>query len=173
MFEEKRLPRPLYVQRSQSTAAIAEALAPGWPGRDGGGSAPTRPPRTTVAPFLETGLQTNEPISSVKSPPCVPMTSWLRWTCSPHEPMWIPGQSAVMGAVSRAYGYCSRPPLTSASVGFGSIAHLGVSTPRSQVRLPTTYSTLSSLVLHFTGTLLTLLLRWASAAYSGRTPPTG
>src|SRR4030095_164143 len=27
MFEEKRLPVPLYVQRSQSTTAIAEALA--------------------------------------------------------------------------------------------------------------------------------------------------
>ena len=81
MFEEKRLPVPLYVQRSQSTTAMAEALA-----RSGQIVMEVDPRDSTAAddgrPFLETGSRTNARNSSGKIwRPCAHTTCSRRSMC--------------------------------------------------------------------------------------------
>ena len=122
MFEEKRLPVPLYVQRSQSTAALAEALA------RAGQIVMELDPRDEHAanegrPFLEIGSQMSVQISlGVISRRCGPTIYWSRLTCLPPGRTSTLPEFALTREASKAFGCCWRPPLTSALAGSGSIA---------------------------------------------------
>ena len=134
MFEEKRLPVPLYVQRSQSTTAIAEAFA------RAGQIVMEVDPRDSAAaddgrPFLGNWLM-NERAELVGRNLAAMRAHDFLVSLDVLAARADVDANSIRGYARgvKGFGYCLPPRWTSALGEFGSTARHGASRPRSKIR---------------------------------------